>query len=47
MYDNESKELIWQVIITTIIKEKPSKREKTIPKKVKKLMKKFPIKPMK
>jgi len=47
MYDSESKELIWQGIITTIIKEKPSKREKTIPKKVKKLMKKFPIKPMK
>jgi hypothetical protein len=47
MYDNTSKELVWQGIITTVVKEKPEKREKTIPKKVKKLMKKYPVKPMK
>jgi len=47
MYDSKSKELIWQGIITSVVKENPEKREKSIPKKVKKLMKKFPVKPMK
>lgn len=47
MYDSKSKELIWQGIITSVVKENPEKKEKSIPKKVKKLMKKFPVKPMK
>jgi len=47
MYDNTSKDLIWQGIITSVVTEKPEKREKTIPKKIKKLMKAYPVKPLK
>jgi len=47
MYDESSKNLVWQGVITGTIKEKPQKREKSIPKKMAKLMKKFPIKPAK
>lgn len=47
MYDNTSKNLIWQGIITSVVNEKPEKREKTIPKKIKKLMKAYPVKPLK
>ncbi|MEK6479179.1 DUF4136 domain-containing protein [Catalinimonas sp. 4WD22] len=46
MYDTEEKKLIWQGIITSVVKENPEKREKSIPKKIKKLMKKFPIAPV-
>lgn len=46
MYDSSSKELVWQGIITGVVKENPEKREKTTPKKINKLMKKYPIKPM-
>jgi hypothetical protein len=45
MYDNTSKDLIWQGVITSVVTEKPEKREKTIPKKINKLMKKYPVKP--
>ncbi len=44
MFDKNSKELIWEGIITTVVKEKPEQREKSIPRKIKKLMKKYPIK---
>ena len=47
MYDSMSKDLVWQGIITGVVKENPEKREKTIPKKMAKLMKKYPIKPIK
>lgn len=47
MYDNTGKNLIWQGIITSVVKEKSSKRDKSIPKKIKKLMKEYPIKPTK
>lgn len=47
MYDENSKELVWQGILTSTVKENPQKREKSIPKNVSKLMKKFPIKPTK
>jgi hypothetical protein len=43
VFDGESQELIWQAVATGTIKEKPEKREKSIPKTVSKLMKKFPI----
>ncbi len=43
MYDGESKKLIWQGVLTTIVKDKPEKREKTIPKNVAKLMSKYPV----
>lgn len=44
--DSESKELVWQAVATKTVQENPKKREKSIPKTVKKLMKKFPIKPV-
>ncbi len=47
LYDNDTKSLVWQGILTKVVNEKPEKREKTIPKSVKKLMKKYPVKPVK
>jgi len=47
VYESESKTLIWQGISTKTINENPKKREKTIPKGVKKLMKKYPVQPPK
>jgi hypothetical protein len=47
VFDSETKELIWQGVATGTVNEKPEKREKSIPKMVKKLMKKFPISPAK
>jgi len=47
MYSNDSKDLLWQGVITSVIQEDPKKREKSIPKKMKKLMKKYPLKPTK
>ncbi|MEP0710549.1 DUF4136 domain-containing protein [Algoriphagus sp.] len=46
MYDNSGKKLVWQGVLTSVVQEKPEKREKTIPKKIKKLMKQFPVKSM-
>ncbi len=47
VFDGESKEQIWQAVATKTVNEKPEKREKSIPKGVKKVMKKFPIAPVK
>jgi hypothetical protein len=47
VYDGESKKLIWQGISTKTINENPKKRQKSIPKGVAKLMKKYPVKPPK
>jgi len=46
-YDHNGKNLVYQGILTTVVKEKPQKREKSIPKNVKKLMSKYPVKPIK
>ena len=43
VFDVKSEELIWQGVASGIVKEKPEKRDKAIPKSVGKLMKKFPI----
>lgn len=43
LIDIESKDLIWQGVATGTIKSNPEKREKSIPKTVSKLMKKFPV----
>jgi hypothetical protein len=43
MYDTDEKNLVWQGVITSVVKTKPEKREKNINKKIGKLMKKFPI----
>lgn len=44
MYDAGEKKLLWQGVLTSTVNENPKKREKTIPKKIKKLMKKYPPK---
>jgi len=43
MFDSQSEELIWQGVATGTINSKPQKREKSIPKAIHKLMKKYPI----
>ena len=43
LYDATSKTLIWQGTLQSVISDKASKRDKTIPKKVGKLMGKFPV----
>ncbi len=43
VFDVKSKELVWQGMVTGTVKEKPEKREKSIPKTISKLMKKFPV----
>lgn len=47
MFDAQSESLIWQGISTGTIKSNPQKREKSIPKAIKKLMKKYPVKSVK
>jgi hypothetical protein len=47
VFDGKSKDQIWQAVGVGTVTEKPEKREKSIPKSVKKLMKKFPIEPVK
>lgn len=44
MYDTSEKQLIWQGVLTSTVNENPKKREKSIPKKIKKLMKRYPPK---
>jgi len=43
VYDATSKKLVWQVVNQQTINEKSSKRAKTIPKAIAKMMKKYPI----
>lgn len=43
MYDASGKKLIWQGTSTSVVNEKPEKRDKTIPKQIGKLMKQFPV----
>ncbi len=47
VFDVKSQELVWQGVATGVVKEKPEKRDKSVPKSVGKLMKKFPIKKVK
>ncbi|MCK5280913.1 MAG: DUF4136 domain-containing protein [Cyclobacteriaceae bacterium] len=46
VFKGEAKDLIWQGVASKAIKENPDKREKSIPKVVAKLMKKYPIEPV-
>lgn len=46
-YDEQTKELVFQGTLQTEVKEKAKQREKSIPKNVAKLMKKYPVKPVK
>jgi len=43
VFDNQSGDMIWQAVATGTVNEKPEKREKSIPKTVATVMKKFPI----
>ncbi|GGZ12671.1 hypothetical protein GCM10007049_00440 [Echinicola pacifica] len=43
MYTPADNALVWQGILTSTVTEKPEKRDKTIPKNIKKLMKKYPV----
>jgi len=47
VYDNSTNKLIWQAAASGTVKENPKKREKSIPKTVSKIMKKFPVQPVK
>ena len=40
--DGESKKLVWQGTLQSVVNDKPEKRDSAIPKKIGKLMKKFP-----
>ena len=46
-YDEKEKSLIWEGILTKEVTEKPKRREKTIPENIRKLMYKYPTKPVK
>jgi hypothetical protein len=46
-YDESTKKLAWQGTIQSDVKSNPQKREKSIPKNVAKLMKKYPVEPAK
>ena len=46
VFDSGSKELVWQAIASGTVEEKPSRRDKTIPRSINLLMSKFPIEPM-
>ena len=43
VFDEQSGDQIWQGVLTGTVPEKPEKREKSIPKTVAALMKKFPV----
>jgi len=47
IYDVEKKTLIWQGVAQATIQENAAKRDKTIPKQIKKLMAKYPVDPVK
>ena len=46
-YDEETNQLVFQGTLQTEVQEKAKKREKSITKNVAKLMKKYPVKPLK
>jgi uncharacterized protein DUF4136 len=46
-YDDSTKKLVWQGIMSGTVKQKAKKREKSIPKNVGKLMSKYPVSPSK
>jgi hypothetical protein len=46
VFDGKSKDQIWQGVAKSTVTENPDKREKSIPKKVEALMKKFPVEPV-
>lgn len=47
LYEMEGPSLIWQGVMQKTLTENPQKREKKIPQSIAKLMKKYPVKPVK
>ncbi|MEM8895697.1 MAG: DUF4136 domain-containing protein [Bacteroidota bacterium] len=47
VYDESTGSLAWQGVVSGAVSDNPQRREKTIPKTIKKLMKKYPVKPAK
>ncbi len=47
IFDQQSKDLVWQGVGVGTIKEKPEKREKSLPKAIAAILKDFPIAPVK
>lgn len=43
VFDDKDKQQVWQGIAVSTVSSKPERREKTIPKKIKMLMAKFPV----
>ena len=46
-YDKTTKKLIYQGVNSQTVQDKPNKRDKSIPKSISKLMKKYPVEPIK
>ncbi len=47
IYDEGTGSMVWQGVVSAAVSDNPQRREKTIPKTIKKLMKKYPVKPAK
>ena len=45
VFDAESKKLVWQAVVSGEIDSNPKNRERNIPRVVRELMKKYPVKP--
>jgi hypothetical protein len=46
IFDQQSTEMVWQGVGVGTIKEKPEKREKSLPKAIAKILQDFPIAPV-
>ena len=46
IFDQQSKEMVWQGVGVSTIKQKPEKREKSTPKAIASILKDFPIAPV-
>jgi hypothetical protein len=45
VFDGESKKQVWQGVVTKTVDENPERREKSIPRQIQSLMRKFPVQP--
>ena len=46
VFDGGNKDQIWQAVATATVSENPSRRERTIPNRVRSIMREFPIEPV-
>jgi hypothetical protein len=47
VFDYKGKNLIWQGVVSGEIDDNPKTRERNIPRVIKELMKRYPVKPIK